>query len=199
MYCQPELFWVFLFQNFLRFTPLFLIEISFVLFPPPPFHPLILHFHIHTLLFHALDATVLHSPTRKMTKEEKAAWVIPPSISNWKNSKGYTIPLDKRMAADGRGVRVIYSYIYFEGAYSYTRGGGGEGILLAISDIVILLRGGIANTSIMRGILYFISYVLYTVTGIRLVRFATWFPKENRSSFPATVYDMICCDRSFVS
>eukprot|EP01086_Lenisia_limosa_P009181 TRINITY_DN32419_c0_g1_i1.p1 TRINITY_DN32419_c0_g1~~TRINITY_DN32419_c0_g1_i1.p1 ORF type:complete len:485 (-),score=154.17 TRINITY_DN32419_c0_g1_i1:42-1304(-) len=49
-------------------------------------------------------APVLHSPTRKMTKEEKAAWVIPPSISNWKNSKGYTIPLDKRMAADGRGL-----------------------------------------------------------------------------------------------
>jgi len=24
-------------------------------------------------------------------------------VSNWKNAKGYTIPLDKRLAADGRG------------------------------------------------------------------------------------------------
>jgi len=30
--------------------------------------------------------------------------VIPPSISNWKNIKGYTIPLDKRLATDGRGM-----------------------------------------------------------------------------------------------
>lgn len=30
-------------------------------------------------------------------------WRIPSSISNWKNPKGYTIQLDKRLAADGRG------------------------------------------------------------------------------------------------
>ena len=30
-------------------------------------------------------------------------WKIPPCVSNWKNAKGYTIPLDKRLAADGRG------------------------------------------------------------------------------------------------
>lgn len=33
--------------------------------------------------------------------------MIPPCISNWKNAKGYTIPLDKRLAADGRGVQKI--------------------------------------------------------------------------------------------
>ncbi|MEW5302888.1 MAG: hypothetical protein WDW36_005628 [Sanguina aurantia] len=32
-------------------------------------------------------------------------WKIPPAISNWKNPKGYTIPLDKRLAADGRGLQ----------------------------------------------------------------------------------------------
>lgn len=32
-------------------------------------------------------------------------WVIPPCISNWKNAKGYTIPLEKRLAADGRGLQ----------------------------------------------------------------------------------------------
>lgn len=47
---------------------------------------------------------VVQSPPRKVTEEDKEAWRIPPSISNWKNSKGYTIPLDKRLAADGRGL-----------------------------------------------------------------------------------------------
>lgn len=48
---------------------------------------------------------VLHAPSAKLTKEEKASWNIPACISNWKNTKGYTIPLDKRLAADGRGLR----------------------------------------------------------------------------------------------
>ena len=34
-------------------------------------------------------------------------WKIPPSISNWKNPKGYTIPLDKRLAADGRNLQDV--------------------------------------------------------------------------------------------
>ena len=34
-------------------------------------------------------------------------WKIPPCISNWKNAKGYTIPLDKRLAADGRGLQEV--------------------------------------------------------------------------------------------
>lgn len=49
--------------------------------PPPPVH---------------------HSPPRKLTAKDQADWKIPPSVSNWKNAKGYTIPLDKRLAADGR-------------------------------------------------------------------------------------------------
>ncbi|KAK1868622.1 hypothetical protein I4F81_011107 [Pyropia yezoensis] len=48
-------------------------------------------------------APVLHSPTRKVTKAQRDAWRIPPCVSNWKNNKGYTIALDKRLAADGRG------------------------------------------------------------------------------------------------
>ncbi|KAK7694040.1 hypothetical protein QCA50_003616 [Cerrena zonata] len=34
--------------------------------------------------------------------------MIPPCISNWKNNKGYTIPLDKRLAADGRGLQDVH-------------------------------------------------------------------------------------------
>lgn len=48
---------------------------------------------------------VLHAPPEKLTKEERDAWNVPASISNWKNPRGYTIPLDKRLAADGRGLR----------------------------------------------------------------------------------------------
>ncbi|KAJ3103788.1 SNW domain-containing protein 1 [Phlyctochytrium bullatum] len=50
---------------------------------------------------------VMHSPPRKVSAEEQKNWVIPPCISNWKNAKGYTIPLDKRLAADGRGIQDI--------------------------------------------------------------------------------------------
>lgn len=47
---------------------------------------------------------VLHSPPRKITVEDQQAWKVPPCVSNWKNARGYTIPLDKRLAADGRGL-----------------------------------------------------------------------------------------------
>lgn len=50
---------------------------------------------------------VMHSPPRKVTVADQEAWKIPPSISNWKNAKGYTIPLDKRLAADGRGLQEV--------------------------------------------------------------------------------------------
>jgi len=50
---------------------------------------------------------VMHSPPRKLTKEDHTDWKIPSSISNWKNPKGYTIPLDKRLAADGRGLQQV--------------------------------------------------------------------------------------------
>jgi SNW domain-containing protein 1 len=48
---------------------------------------------------------VLHSPPRKVSAQEQKNWIIPPCVSNWKNAKGYTIALDKRLAADGRGLR----------------------------------------------------------------------------------------------
>ena len=48
---------------------------------------------------------VLHTPPEKLSKEEREAWNVPACISNWKNTRGYTIPLDKRLAADGRGLR----------------------------------------------------------------------------------------------
>ncbi|KIX99320.1 pre-mRNA-processing protein 45 [Fonsecaea multimorphosa CBS 102226] len=50
---------------------------------------------------------VMHSPPRKLTAEDQEAWRIPPPISNWKNPKGYTVPLDKRLAADGRGLQDV--------------------------------------------------------------------------------------------
>ncbi|XP_068256310.1 SNW domain-containing protein 1 [Nyctibius grandis] len=53
-------------------------------------------------------APVMHSPSRKMTVKEQQEWKIPPCISNWKNAKGYTIPLDKRLAADGRGLQPVH-------------------------------------------------------------------------------------------
>jgi len=52
-------------------------------------------------------ATVMHSPPRKLTAKDQQDWKIPPCISNWKNNKGYTIPLDKRLAADGRGLQEV--------------------------------------------------------------------------------------------
>lgn len=48
---------------------------------------------------------ILHSPPKKLTIADQQAWKVPPCISNWKNARGYTIPLDKRLAADGRGLQ----------------------------------------------------------------------------------------------
>lgn len=48
---------------------------------------------------------ILHAPPEKLSKEERESWNVPACISNWKNARGYTIPLDKRLAADGRGLR----------------------------------------------------------------------------------------------
>ena len=50
---------------------------------------------------------VLRSPPRKASAQEQKEWMIPPCISNWKNNKGFTIPLDKRLAADGRGLQDV--------------------------------------------------------------------------------------------
>ncbi|KAK9481261.1 SKIP/SNW domain-containing protein [Lipomyces japonicus] len=49
-------------------------------------------------------APIMHSPPRKLTAADQEAFNIPPSVSKWKNPKGYTIALDKRVAADGRGL-----------------------------------------------------------------------------------------------
>jgi SNW domain-containing protein 1 len=50
---------------------------------------------------------LMHSPPRKVTAEDQKNWQIPPCISNWTHIKGYTIPLDKRLAADGRGLQEV--------------------------------------------------------------------------------------------
>lgn len=50
---------------------------------------------------------VMHSPPRKLTAEDQEMWRIPPPISNWKNPQGFTVPLDKRLAADGRGIQDV--------------------------------------------------------------------------------------------
>ncbi|WRT65819.1 pre-mRNA-processing protein 45 [Kwoniella shivajii] len=51
---------------------------------------------------------VLQSPPRAATAQDQKDWMIPPCISNWKNNKGYTVPLDKRLAADGRGLQDVH-------------------------------------------------------------------------------------------
>ncbi|XP_024886630.1 puff-specific protein Bx42-like [Temnothorax curvispinosus] len=53
-------------------------------------------------------APVMHSPTRKVTVKEQKECKILPCISNWKNAKGYTIPLEKRLTADGRGLQQVH-------------------------------------------------------------------------------------------
>ena len=53
-------------------------------------------------------APILRSPPRRATAQDQKDWMIPPCVSNWKNNKGYTIPLDKRLAADGRGLQDVH-------------------------------------------------------------------------------------------
>ena len=60
-------------------------------------------------------APILHSPPRKLTVEQVKGWRIPPCVSSWKNPKGYTIPLDKRMTVDGRGLPEAVAYERFAG------------------------------------------------------------------------------------
>ncbi|KAK9449054.1 SKIP/SNW domain-containing protein [Limtongia smithiae] len=52
-------------------------------------------------------APLLRSPPRKLTAKDQEDFMIPPSVSKWKNPKGYTIALDKRLAADGRGLEDV--------------------------------------------------------------------------------------------
>ena len=46
--------------------------------------------------------TIMTAPSKKLTPEEEKYWNIPPCVSNWRNPAGNVIPLDKRVAADGR-------------------------------------------------------------------------------------------------
>ncbi|ODQ63680.1 hypothetical protein NADFUDRAFT_62365 [Nadsonia fulvescens var. elongata DSM 6958] len=47
---------------------------------------------------------ILRSPPRKLTAQDQEDWYIPPAVSNWKNPKGFTIDIDKRLVAAGRGL-----------------------------------------------------------------------------------------------
>eukprot|EP01057_Protomagalhaensia_wolfi_P004791 Protomagalhaensia_wolfi_Nauph_80__4790@NODE_499_length_2427_cov_51_217755_g350_i1_p2_GENE_NODE_499_length_2427_cov_51_217755_g350_i1NODE_499_length_2427_cov_51_217755_g350_i1_p2_ORF_typecomplete_len307_score63_42SKIP_SNW/PF02731_15/4_4e03SKIP_SNW/PF02731_15/7e55NAMassociated/PF14303_6/0_008_NODE_499_length_2427_cov_51_217755_g350_i173993 len=50
---------------------------------------------------------IQRAASKKLTAEELAAWRLPPCVSNWKNQSGYTIPLEMRLQADGRGLREV--------------------------------------------------------------------------------------------
>ncbi|CAI9100424.1 OLC1v1037426C1 [Oldenlandia corymbosa var. corymbosa] len=50
---------------------------------------------------------VMHSPPRPVTVKDQQDWKVAPCISNWKNAKGYVIPLGKRVAADGSGLQDV--------------------------------------------------------------------------------------------
>lgn len=50
---------------------------------------------------------MMRSPPRKLTVKDQLDWKIPPCISNWKNAKGYTIPLEMRLSADGRTLQHV--------------------------------------------------------------------------------------------
>lgn len=50
---------------------------------------------------------VMHSLSKKLTREDQLAWNIPPCVSNWKNAKGFTIPLEMRLSADGRNLKSV--------------------------------------------------------------------------------------------
>lgn len=46
-----------------------------------------------------LESAILKPKAKPMTAEEQRQWYIPPVISNWKNPKGFTIDIEKRVAA----------------------------------------------------------------------------------------------------
>ena len=75
--------------------------------PVDPLQPMLLKHQKLPASVPDAPVPLMHSPPRKLTAEDVAAWKIPPCIPNWKNSKGYTIALDKRMASDGRGLQTV--------------------------------------------------------------------------------------------
>lgn len=42
---------------------------------------------------------VLHEQAKKLSAEDQKKWYIPPVVSNWKNTNGFAISIDKRMAS----------------------------------------------------------------------------------------------------
>ena len=48
---------------------------------------------------------VMHSPERKITYQDQRDWKVPPCVSISKNPKGLVIPLDIRLANDGRNLK----------------------------------------------------------------------------------------------
>ena len=47
----------------------------------------------------------MHSPERKITYQDQRDWKVPPCVSISKNPKGLVIPLDIRLANDGRNLK----------------------------------------------------------------------------------------------
>lgn len=45
---------------------------------------------------------LMRPPPKKITQEDQMNWKIPPCISNSKNSRGFVLPLEMRISADGR-------------------------------------------------------------------------------------------------
>jgi SNW domain-containing protein 1 len=48
---------------------------------------------------------ITRSPPKKLSLKDQMEFKIPPCISNWKNPKGYTIPIEMRLSADGRTLK----------------------------------------------------------------------------------------------
>lgn len=48
---------------------------------------------------------ITRSPQKKLSLQDQLEFKIPPCISNWKNPKGYTIPIEMRLSADGRTLK----------------------------------------------------------------------------------------------
>nr|AWA45184.1 SNW domain-containing protein 1 [Saccharum spontaneum] len=49
----------------------------------------------------------MHSPPRPVSRKDMSDWKISPNVSDWKNSGGYCISLDKRVAANGRRMQDV--------------------------------------------------------------------------------------------
>ncbi|CAH8252730.1 unnamed protein product [Arabidopsis lyrata] len=78
---------------------------------------------------------VMHSPPRAVTVKEQQDWKIPPCVSNWKNGKGYTIPLDQRVATDGRVLRegqVNDNFVKLSEAFDVAREKASEAVLMRL-------------------------------------------------------------------